>query len=62
MRSNCVPLCGASKAYGRFDKPWLHEPQCPVRMEWEVTRKSPFGGGLFTAVAEPKQDGTAEEP
>jgi len=37
-RLRCVPLCGASKAYGRFDEPWKHEPQCPVRMAWEATR------------------------
>ena len=36
----CVPLCGAAKAYGRFDKPWHHEPYCPVRMAWEVERSA----------------------
>ena len=28
---NCVPLCGASRAYGRFAKWWQHEPQRPAR-------------------------------
>jgi hypothetical protein len=28
----CAPLCGASKAYGRYHRWWHHEPQCPVRM------------------------------
>lgn len=36
--TNCSPLCGASKAYGRFDQPWKHEPQCPVRLEWEAAK------------------------
>lgn len=34
----CAPLCGAAKAYGRFDQPWKHEAACPVRQEWESTR------------------------
>ena len=34
----CSPLCGASKAYGRFDQPWKHEPECPVRIAWEAER------------------------
>ena len=41
----CSPLCGASKAYGRFDKPWLHEPECPVRLAWEQERQKPKRGG-----------------
>lgn len=36
----CSPLCAASKAYGRFDKPWLHELECPVRIAWENERAS----------------------
>ncbi len=36
----CVPLCGASKAYGRFVKPWQHERLCPVRVAWEAERKA----------------------
>ena len=36
----CSPLCGASKAYGRFDQPWKHEPQCPVRIEWEKQKEA----------------------
>jgi hypothetical protein len=28
----CVPLCGATKAYGSRVKWWHHEPQCPVRI------------------------------
>lgn len=36
--STCAPLCGASKAYGKYDKPWRHEPQCPVRVAWEVEK------------------------
>lgn len=35
----CAPLCGASKAYGRFDKPWKHEHLCPVWIEWDAQRK-----------------------
>lgn len=35
----CAPLCGASKAYGRFDAPWKHELQCPVRQEWDRWRR-----------------------
>jgi hypothetical protein len=31
----CSPLCGASKAYGRYDRPWKHEPECPVRIAWK---------------------------
>jgi hypothetical protein len=27
----CVPLCGASKAYGRFVKSWHHDSRCPAR-------------------------------
>jgi hypothetical protein len=34
----CAPLCGASKAYGRFDQPWKHEPECPVRLAWEAEK------------------------
>jgi hypothetical protein len=26
----CSPLCGAEKAYGRFVKPWHHDPRCPA--------------------------------
>jgi hypothetical protein len=40
VKPPCAPLCGASKAYGRFDKPWLHEPECPVRIAWERERKA----------------------
>jgi len=36
----CVPLCGASKAYGRFDQPWKHEPECPVRIAWKAERQA----------------------
>jgi hypothetical protein len=39
----CVPLCGASKAYGRFDQPWKHEPECPVRQAWEAERAAAGG-------------------
>lgn len=38
IKPECAPLCGASQAYGRFDKPWYHEQQCPVRIEWEKKR------------------------
>jgi hypothetical protein len=34
----CAPLCGAAKAYGRFDKPWLHDPECLVRQAWDRQR------------------------
>jgi hypothetical protein len=27
----CVPLCRASNAYGRFVKWWHHEALCPAR-------------------------------
>ena len=33
----CVPLCGASKAYGPYVKWWQHEPLCPVRQAKEQT-------------------------
>lgn len=36
----CSPLCGASKAYGRFDQPWKHEPECPVRIAWEKQKEA----------------------
>ena len=42
--TKCAPLCAASKAYGRFDKPWLHEPECPVRLEWEASRREGASG------------------
>ena len=32
----CAPLCGASKAYGKYDQPWKHEPECPVRLAWHA--------------------------
>lgn len=27
--SECVPLCRATNAYGRFAQWWHHEPECP---------------------------------
>lgn len=39
--SECVPLCGAARAYGRSDAPWKHEPECPVRLEWEQHGRPP---------------------
>lgn len=34
----CVPLCGATKAYGPYVKWWQHEPLCPVRIAAEEER------------------------
>jgi|ERR1035437_3916908 hypothetical protein len=51
-QATCSPLCGASKAYGRFnDAPWKHEPQCPMRVAWDRERRgylthSDYLGGL----------------
>jgi hypothetical protein len=28
----CVPLCGATKAYGKHVLWWHHQPQCPARI------------------------------
>lgn len=38
LEPRCSPLCGASKAYGRFDTAWKHESECPVRLAWEAAR------------------------
>lgn len=51
----CVPLCGASKAYGRYDQPWKHEPQCPVRMAWEAAK------GIERMIACRVKKGNAEQ-
>ncbi len=44
----CSPLCSASKAYGRFAKPWQHEPQCPVRMAWAAEKDVILCPGFYT--------------
>lgn len=40
----CAPLCGAAKAYGRFDQPWKHDSLCPVRLAWIAERQAPLHG------------------
>ena len=35
----CAPLCGASKAYGRYVKWWQHDHRCPC---WLVPDPPPF--------------------
>lgn len=49
----CVPLCGASKAYGRYDQPWKHEPECPVRIAWEISKREIPATGEAEATEEP---------
>lgn len=50
----CSPLCGATKAYGRFAKWWQHEPECPERQRQVWT---PDGRGGFTMKKKPSGRG-----
>lgn len=55
----CAPLCGASKAYGRYDQPWKHEPECPVRLAWEASKWAPAKFRLVIeakAIAQARQE------
>lgn len=43
----CVPLCGATEAYGRYVKWWQHAPLCPARHPTEDVEAARTGKRLW---------------
>lgn len=38
-KPKCSPLCGATKAYGRYARWWHHEPECPIRLAYRAAQR-----------------------